>query len=388
VKLGEALSGDKDARKLFSGLGLSPEELTKLPMERQMESLGAALGHLGDRNRQAAEAQAIFGRGYTAMIPVLDKLRTEGYDKLREKVAETAGVLSGEMSAPSARRRRKANEAGAALSTALAPTNLKLLKSRRRSTSALADNAGTIQSAGSGLGTGFLTAAVLSQLVSRLGPQMNLIGSNRAWRFPRGSASARRCCRASSATRSRRPVRSRASPVRPRHRHATGRRSGRRGGRLSHCRTRARGAGKQETLSTSERARVAEFRALRDRINAASSPEDAAGGQVAAARLLSERQTALDVLDAKKEVLRFGATSRGRRGACRRPSRARALAFSRRGESAGSTRGANPAPRLARKILQRARRGHRRANAAQRTATDQTFAETPNSKRPSSIAKA
>lgn len=186
VKLGEALAGNLEARKIFSDMRQSPEALTKLPMERQLELVGAALGRFGDRNREADEAQKIFGKGYSAMLPLLEKLRTEGYDKLKQKVSETAGVLENDMARALGKAKREASEAGNQLTIALAPTNLRLLKMKAAIADALSDHAGSIQSAGTAIAGGFLTAATLSQIVTRIGPQLNVVGSQAAGAFSKG----------------------------------------------------------------------------------------------------------------------------------------------------------------------------------------------------------
>ncbi len=376
VKLGEALAGDKDARKIFSGLGLSPEELTKLPMERQMESLGVALGRFGDRNRQAAEAQAIFGRGYAAMIPVLEKLRTEGYDKLREKVSETAGVLSGDMASALGKAKKEANEAGAALATALAPTNLRLLKIKATITGALAENAGTIQSAGSGLGTGFLTAAVLSQLVARIGPQMNLIGSQASLAFSKGFGVGAAMLPSILGNALISPGalaglagigRAIATPLGAALAVAVG------GFLIAELERVA--LEKHAAFDAINERGVAEFRALRDKINAAASPEAAAGEQVTAAKLLAERQAALAVLEAKKQSFaldQLAAVAAARAGGRAGPPRALS-------ETEEKQRAAleQQIPLLVSLVKYANDRGAAiaAANAAQRTANDQTFAE-------------
>jgi len=132
---------------------------------------------------------------------------------------------------------------------------------------------------------------------------------------------------------------------------------------------------------------VAEFRALRDRINAASSPEDAAGGQVAAARLLSERQPRSMCWTRKRSLTIWSNKPRSPRrvpAAVPRPG----ARFLRRGDQRAAL--AAQIPLLVSLVKYSNARGAAiaAANAAQRTATDQTFAETAELEKTSSIAKA
>ncbi len=186
VKLGEALSGDKSARAFFANLGLSPEAQTKLPMEAQLESLGTAIGRFKDKNEQAFQAQQAFGKGYTAMLPVLEALRTQGYDALADKVEHTSGILTNQMSSALRVAKKQASEAANELSIALAKTELRIQQVKATLAKFLAENAGTIQSAGSAIATGALAAGGLSTLVKAAGPQLTVFGSQVSSAFSRG----------------------------------------------------------------------------------------------------------------------------------------------------------------------------------------------------------
>lgn len=305
VKLGEALAGDKDARKLFAGLGLSPEMLTNMPMERQLESVGVAINRFSDRNRQAAEAQAIFGRGYTAMVPVLQKLGTDGYDHLREKVEATAGVLGDDMAAALSKAKKGAAEAGNALSISLAETNVRLLKMKTAITTALADNAGSIQSAGLSMARGFLTASVLTQIVSRAGPQLQVFGSQvyNAWAL-KGFLPAMLGLPRLMAARIGGPEgqsifaglgKALATPFGAAFALVVG------GFLIAEL---ERISLEKIEQSSKEGERAAEkYRAIQDSIKKAASPADALKAQVDAAKFLSESAVELSKLQAKKKAL-------------------------------------------------------------------------------------
>jgi hypothetical protein len=187
VKLGEALLGNKEARGFFDKIGLAPEELSNMSGAQQMEMLAGALGQFEDANIRAAIAQEVFGRGSAAMIPLLDRLRTEGYGKLYRGVSDTAGVLSGEMAAALGAAKKHASDATSSLTISLAQTNLKLLEMKANVMGLLASYAGPIQSAGTGVAFGLTGMLLAKQLSSGdIGAKINVLGSQAAQGFTHG----------------------------------------------------------------------------------------------------------------------------------------------------------------------------------------------------------
>lgn len=144
-RLGEALS-DPKAGAALTELKLNARQLAALPLERQMEMIAVALGGVDDDSRRAAIGAEIFGRGAAALRPVLESLRTDGFDKMRESVRETAGLLSNDAAKAIDDLGDRAEAANNRLGIALGTLNTKLLESKANIAEALADNGGLLGS--------------------------------------------------------------------------------------------------------------------------------------------------------------------------------------------------------------------------------------------------
>lgn len=69
--LGEAAAGNETARKAFTNLGLSVEELLALTPEQQLLAVADSLGKISVQSELAAAGQDIFGRQFASFIPVI-----------------------------------------------------------------------------------------------------------------------------------------------------------------------------------------------------------------------------------------------------------------------------------------------------------------------------
>ena len=79
-----ARDGNKAAATAFSQLGISLEELNQLSPDQQMLLIGDALASIPDPADRAAAAMKIFGKGGTALLPML----SEGSARIKEMQAE------------------------------------------------------------------------------------------------------------------------------------------------------------------------------------------------------------------------------------------------------------------------------------------------------------
>ena len=144
-RLGAALVDPKAGAALME-LKLSARELADLPLERQMERIAQALGGVSDDARRAALAAQLFGGGAAALRPVLESLRVDGFDKMRDSVRETAGLLSNEAATAIEQLGDRAEMANHRLGIALGRLNTRLLESKADIAETLADNGGVIGS--------------------------------------------------------------------------------------------------------------------------------------------------------------------------------------------------------------------------------------------------
>ncbi len=157
-RLGETLLDPKQGAVLRQ-LGLDARALANLPLQQQLELVATALGKITDGNVRARMSQELFGRGSTAILPLLEKLRTEGYEKLRATAAETNAELGDGMAKALNRAGNQLEESQKRLAVALAPLNLKIIETKTLLANMLAKNAGPIQS---GIEAAFAGALVAS----------------------------------------------------------------------------------------------------------------------------------------------------------------------------------------------------------------------------------
>lgn len=79
-RLGEAEQGFGAAKRALEAMGLSAEELAKMPLSEAVALVADELGEMGSASEQAANAAALFGREGVAMINML----RDGGDALRD----------------------------------------------------------------------------------------------------------------------------------------------------------------------------------------------------------------------------------------------------------------------------------------------------------------
>ena len=109
-KLGEALlSPEKD--NIFRQIGLDAHSLAALPFEQQLEQIAKALGKYSDANVQARLTQELFGRHAIELAPMLQRLRTEGYQALAQSARDAGVILDPGVTDALKRVAREADEA-------------------------------------------------------------------------------------------------------------------------------------------------------------------------------------------------------------------------------------------------------------------------------------
>lgn len=130
-RMQKAISGSRDeldgADNAFTALGLSARALAQLSPERQFLTLAEALSRIADPTLRAALAMKIFGRGGTALLPLL-RDGAAGIEKLRAE-ARRLGLSMGDADAQAAeelqdalgRLGRTLKMAAARIGAALAP---------------------------------------------------------------------------------------------------------------------------------------------------------------------------------------------------------------------------------------------------------------------------
>lgn len=163
AQLGQILL-DPGKPTVLRAIALDAQALSKLPLEQQLEQIAVALGGISDENVRARYTQELFGRGAAAITPLLERLRTDGFDRLRTSAKETATVLSDDVAGSLNKANNEAAAAQKRLGVALAPINLRLIEARTQITNVLAKNAGPIAS---GVEASF-AAAFGSAIVSAL----------------------------------------------------------------------------------------------------------------------------------------------------------------------------------------------------------------------------
>lgn len=159
-------------------LGQDAQQLAAVGLERQLETLAIALGGVADENVRARLTQELFGRGAAAITPLLERLRTEGYDRLRESARETNAILGDGTADALNRAGNRMEEAQKRLGVALAPVNLRLIEAQTQVVNFLARNAGPITS---GVEASF-AAAFASALVTGVEKGVASVEKMGGWR--------------------------------------------------------------------------------------------------------------------------------------------------------------------------------------------------------------
>jgi len=105
--MGNAELGSTKASAAIKGLFGSVDALKGLTTEEKLLKITAALGKMEAGGKKTAIATALFGKSGAELIPVMDQLGTEGFDKLRKKLEDMGVLLSDDMVASA----RQAEEA-------------------------------------------------------------------------------------------------------------------------------------------------------------------------------------------------------------------------------------------------------------------------------------
>lgn len=87
ANIGNAVSGNEELANKFARLGLSVEDLQKLSPEEQFYTIADALSKVEKQYEQTEIGRAIFGRGFSALIPLLKESNGElgqTVDKLKD----------------------------------------------------------------------------------------------------------------------------------------------------------------------------------------------------------------------------------------------------------------------------------------------------------------
>lgn len=99
LSLAQLRDGGAEAPKVakaFADIGLAAKDLEGLTVDQTFEKIATALGSLPPGFDRASAAQAIFGRSGAALIPLLDDLATQGFDKTREAAERFNAVITDE----------------------------------------------------------------------------------------------------------------------------------------------------------------------------------------------------------------------------------------------------------------------------------------------------
>ncbi|HYH68448.1 MAG TPA: hypothetical protein VD866_27390, partial [Urbifossiella sp.] len=91
ANIGQAVSGNEDLADKFSRLGLSLDDLKTLTPEQQFYAIADALARVETQYEQTELGRAIFGRGFSALIPVIK----EGNGALGETVDALKAIDEG-----------------------------------------------------------------------------------------------------------------------------------------------------------------------------------------------------------------------------------------------------------------------------------------------------
>jgi hypothetical protein len=105
--MGNAELGSTKASAAIKGLFGNVDALKGLTTEEKLLKITAALGKMEAGGKKTAIATALFGKSGAELIPVMDQLGTEGFDKLRKKLEDMGVLLSDDMVASA----RQAEEA-------------------------------------------------------------------------------------------------------------------------------------------------------------------------------------------------------------------------------------------------------------------------------------
>ena len=90
-----AKGGAKPAAAALRELHLSAQELSKLSLAQQFTQIGEALNEVKNSSERAALGQAIIGKNFKALAPLIAE-GAEGFGKLADRFVELGGVVSGE----------------------------------------------------------------------------------------------------------------------------------------------------------------------------------------------------------------------------------------------------------------------------------------------------
>lgn len=98
-----ATGGGKDAAKALEDLGLNAEELRRMDPGVAFGRIAEKLGAIEDSGRKSALSLQIWGKSGAELLPLLNDLATEGFDKVAERARAMGLVMSSELVASAAR---------------------------------------------------------------------------------------------------------------------------------------------------------------------------------------------------------------------------------------------------------------------------------------------
>ncbi len=128
--VGQALL-DPTKGNALTMLGLDASKVSTLPLERQLELVATSLGKVSDASVRARLMQELFGRHASEMTLVLQRLRTEGFDRMAEEAGKAGLILDSTLVDGIAKAKKGTEEAAVKMGNSLAPLNLFLLELKK-----------------------------------------------------------------------------------------------------------------------------------------------------------------------------------------------------------------------------------------------------------------
>ena len=102
VQIGEAAKGGKQASDALGALGLSAQQLISMSPDARFVVIAEALSKVGDATKQAEIAQALFGKSYQMLLPLINS-GAEGFRIAAENAARYNQIVGTESAAASER---------------------------------------------------------------------------------------------------------------------------------------------------------------------------------------------------------------------------------------------------------------------------------------------
>ena len=116
VKLSKSIlafqQGNAQATQSFAQLGISQKDFAGLNTDQKIKLVTDRLGAMADGTTKAALAQQLLGRGGAELIPVLNELAGEGFEKARASAEKLGLLLDGDMATSMALAKKSLTELG------------------------------------------------------------------------------------------------------------------------------------------------------------------------------------------------------------------------------------------------------------------------------------